>query len=171
MKAVAAGNEIAFEFAILTVMPIGDARALAGEVVQRDIVGFVDAARPGLGASLHQVAGDLGLAIDGDRFAGERLEIDAMAHPFDADLRSVVNQSIAVQAVADAGLLQELHRSLLDQTGANPFQHVVRRMPFENDIVDAMAVQKLPEQQARRAGADDRDLRAAAHSDAYLTQT
>ena len=37
---------------------------------------------------------------------------------------------------------------------------VQRRLALEDHIVDAVAVQELPEQQPRRAGADDNDLGA-----------
>ena len=44
-------------------------------------------------------------------------------------------------------------------TGWTRFATSFTGVPLENDIVDAMLVQELTEQQAGRSGAYDRDLR------------
>ena len=49
-------------------------------------------------------------------------------------------------------------RDLLEHAGADAAEHVVAGLALEDDGVDAGLVQQLAEQQARRAGADDRDL-------------
>ena len=66
---------------------------------------------------------------------------------------------------ADAGLVEQVDRALLEHAGADAAAHVVARCALEDHAVDAVAVQQLPEQQAGRAGADDHDLGAlgAAH--------
>ena len=83
-----------------------------------------------------------------------------MTHAIDANLHAVMHQAFAVHARADAGLVQEIDGHLLDHAGADAAEHVLRRLPFQDDVVDAVLVQELAEQQARRTGADDGDLSA-----------
>ena len=128
--------------------------------MQGDIIGRVDRRRAGCRAAVHQVLGDLGLAVDHDGLAGQLLEVDAVAHAFDADLRPVMHEALAVHAGADAGLVDQIDRDLLDHAGADAAQHVLAGVPLEDDVVDAVLVEQLAEQQAGRAGADDRDLRS-----------
>ena len=63
-----------------------------------------------------------------------------------------------MQALGDAQLFEQADRALFQHAGADPRQHVVAVLALENDVVDAVAMQQLAEQQAGRAGADDRDL-------------
>ena len=83
-----------------------------------------------------------------------------MARPLDADLDAVVHQAFALHTRADARLLEQIDRALLDHAGADAAQHVARRVPLEDDVVDAVLMQQLAQQQSGRARADDRDLRA-----------
>src|ERR1700753_1879203 len=71
-----------------------------------------------------------------------------------------MNEAVAVHAPADAGFIQKSHRALFDNARANPAEHIVGRLPLQNDIVDAMTMQKLPEQKTCRPSADDGDLRS-----------
>jgi hypothetical protein len=166
VKAVAAGDEIAIDRLRLAVGPIGHARPFAQNIVQRDILRLVDGRGAGGGAAVHQILGDLGLPVDHDGLAGQRLEVDAMPHPVDADLRAVMHEAFAVHARADARLVEEIDRDLLDDTGADAAKHVFAGVPFQDDVVDAVLVEKLAEQQARRSRPDDRNLRS--HDAAFL---
>ena len=65
-----------------------------------------------------------------------------------------------MHARADARLVKQIDRDLLDDAGANAAEHVFAGLPFENDIVDAMLVQELTEQESGRAGSDNGDLGA-----------
>ena len=65
-----------------------------------------------------------------------------------------------MQPRTEPGFVEQIDRALLEHAGPHPRQHMLAVGAFENDIVDADAGQQLPEQQAGRAGADDRDLRA-----------
>ena len=56
--------------------------------------------------------------------------------------------------------------SMLAAAGANAAEHVLAGLPFENHIVDAVFVEKLTEQQARRSSPDDRNLGARLNSHA-----
>ena len=50
--------------------------------------------------------------------------------------------------------------TFLDHAGADAAEHVLAGLPLQNDVVDAVLMQELAEQQSRRAGPDDGDLGA-----------
>jgi hypothetical protein len=52
----------------------------------------------------------------------------------------------------------KIHRDLFDDAGADAAEHVFAGLPLQDDVVDAVFVEELAEQQSRRAGADDGDL-------------
>ena len=70
------------------------------------------------------------------------------AHPLDADLGAVVHKPFALHTGADARFIEQIDSPLLDDPGANPFQHIARRMTFEDDVIDPMLIQQLAQQQA-----------------------
>jgi len=59
---------------------------------------------------------------------------------------------------ADAGFVEQTHRALFDDAGANTAEHVFGGLPFQDNVVDAMLVQELTEQKPGRSGADNGDL-------------
>ena len=59
---------------------------------------------------------------------------------------------------AGADLVQQRDGSLLEQACADAAEHVIRALPLQNDIVDAVSVQQLPKQQSGRSGPDDCDF-------------
>ena len=129
MKAVAAGDEIALDLVRLAIGAIGHARPGAENVVQGDVIGRVDRRRADGRAAVHEILGDFGLPVDHDGLAGQRLEVDAVAHALHADLRAIVHEAVAVHTGADPGLVEEIDRDLLDHAGAEDAQRV-HQVPF-----------------------------------------
>ena len=68
---------------------------------------------------------DLGLAIDRDRLAGQRLEVDAMAHAVERDLGPVVDEALALQPRAGARFVDQRDRALFEHAGADAAEHIV----------------------------------------------
>ena len=64
-------------------------------------------------------------------------------------------QAFGVRAAPGAGLVEQPDRSFLEQAGADAAQHIFARLPLQDDIVDAVAVKQLPEQQSRGTCAND----------------
>ena len=81
----------------------------------------------------------------------------------EAQVDAAVAQALAVHPLAHAGLAQHLDRALLQHAGADPRLHVLAAARLQDDRVDPVAVQQLPEQQPGRAGADDRHLCSLGH--------
>jgi hypothetical protein len=69
-----------------------------------------------------------------------------MAFAVDADVHAVMRESIRVHARADAGLVEQIHRNLFDDAGANATEHVIGGLPFQDYVADAPFVEQLAEQ-------------------------
>ena len=67
-----------------------------------------------------------------------------------------MDEPLAVGTFARADFVEECDRSLFKETGANAGKHIVAGVSFKDDVVDAVAVQQLPEQQSRGSRANDR---------------
>ena len=124
--AVAAGDEVAGKLARHAVLAPGQRGCGAVEVVQRDVRGLVDGAQSCRRARFHQVARDLGLAVDHHPLAaGQPGEVDAVAVAVKGNVEAVVQQPLGVHARADAGLVEQVRRRLLEHAGADARKHVL----------------------------------------------
>ena len=83
-----------------------------------------------------------------------------MPRSAERQLDPVVQQSFAMHARAEARLVEQVDRRLLEHAGADAAEHVFAAAALEDDVVDAGVVQQLAEEQARGTCADDRDLGA-----------
>jgi hypothetical protein len=100
------------------------------------------------------------LGVDGDGLAGQLGEVDAVAAAVEGQLETVVQGAFGAHALADAGLVQDVHRALFEHAGADRGFDLGPGARFEHDRFDALQVQQVGKQQAGRAGADDGDLGA-----------
>ncbi len=122
------------------------------------VLGLVDRGETRGLARIHQVERDLGLAVDHDRLAGRGLHVDAVTAAGKGELDALMHQAFGMRPRAGADLVEQRDGSLLQEAGADAAQHVVRALPLQNDIVDAVLVQQLPKQQSGRPGPDDCDF-------------
>src|SRR5579883_176876 len=162
VKSVATGNEVADHFMGLPVGAVSHPWRVSENIVQANVAGSVNGRRPNGGAAVHKIPGDLGLPVDHDRLPGQLSKRDALASPVNADLHALVHKAVLVHARADAGLVEQINGGLLDDAGADSPLNVFCGLPFEDDVVDAVLVQELSEQQSRRARSDNHDLCAHA---------
>ena len=145
-------------------MDVGDARALAVEVVERD-VGDLEVQRAAIAqAGGDQILDDLLLAVDRDRAAGQLGHVDVLRATGLAQVDAAVLEALAREPLADTELGQQLDGVLLEQAGAHALLDVRARTALEHDRLDARALQHQRERQPGRPGADDADLRAHAAS-------
>ena len=75
-------------------------------------------------------------------------------------LDAVVDEPLAPQPLADADLVQQVDRALLQHARADPLLDVLAAPVLEHDGVDARQVQQMREHQSGGPGADDPDLGA-----------
>ena len=84
------------------------------ETVDADLGRLVQRGQPGGVTRGHEVAGDLGLAIDQHPTpAGELAQVDAVPHPADRQFEAVVDQPLGMHAGADAGVVHQVGGALL----------------------------------------------------------
>src|SRR5580693_3310150 len=83
------------------------------------------------------------------------MDVDAMARAAEGELDAMVDQAFAVRAPAGADLVEQRHRSFFKQAGADAAEHIIRRLAFQNDVVDSIGVKQLPQQQSRWPRTDD----------------
>ena len=81
-----------------------------------------------------------------------------MARAAEGELDAMMHEAVMMQPRRDADLVQQADGALFEHARANPPEDVVAVLALENDVVDAVAMQQLSEQQARRASADDGNL-------------
>jgi hypothetical protein len=158
VEAVASGNKIALDLGFDAVLAVTHSWRLGCDVVEAHPVRLIDGPCACDDACIHQVARDLGLAIDRDGLAGQGAEINALAAAAEADFDTVMHQTLAVEAGAHTGAVEEIDGPLLDHAGTDTTQHVLAAPLLECDVGNAVLVEELAEEQARRAGADDRYL-------------
>ena len=130
------------------------------EVVDADVGGLVHGVRAGRGARIHQIPGHFRLAVDHDVAPGQRGEIHAVTAALEQDVEAVVDQTLACQPIPHTGAAQQVHHPLFEDARAHAGQHVAGAAAFDDDRVDAGAMEKLPEQEAGRAGPHDGNLDA-----------
>src|SRR5271156_6597019 len=83
-----------------------------------------------------------------------------MAVSQEAQLYPVMNQPLALQATADAGLDHQVHRALLQHAGPDAFLHVFAAARLDHHGVDTFQMQQVRKHQSRWSGADNSNLRA-----------
>src|SRR5262249_54442728 len=108
---------------------------------------------------LDQVLHDLRLAVDHDRLARQRLEVEVVPLAGELQVDAAVDDSLPLHALADARVAEEAGGSLLEHPRADPRLDVLATAVLEHDRVDAFQVEQVREHQPGRAGADDADLR------------
>ena len=99
---------------------------LAVEVVHAHVLGVVDRGGAARRARRHQVARDLGLAVDDHVLAaGEAVQVDALAAAGPADLDAGVDETLGMEARADAGFVEHRDGALFEHAGADAAEHVI----------------------------------------------
>ena len=138
----------------------GDRRRVRLEVVQRGVGDLVVHDLPALVGGGHQVLLHLGLPVDPHRASGQVHEVQMvpLARPLEVDAAVLV--TLALEALAEADLPQQVHGGLLEDAGPDPRRDVLLRPGLHDDRLDALAVEQVREQHPGRPGPDDGDLGA-----------
>src|SRR5690606_9503809 len=127
------------------------------EVMQFHVLGFVEC--PGLPGG-HEVAGQLGLAIDHDVPADQGLEVNAVRVTVEAEFNPVMYQAFRMHALAGLGAVHEVHAALFEHARADAAEYVFGALALENDGVDARQFQQTPQHQSRRTSSYNHNLTA-----------
>jgi len=171
VEAVAAGDEVTVEAFSGAIEVEGDVGICGVDGVELDVGGFEEKRMIG-GDTFSQMGGDevlddFMLGVDGDALAvGEFAEVDAMAAIVEAEFDAAVFETVALEAVGDAEFVHELDGGVFEEAGADAVFDVGAGVEFEDDGVDAEAVEEKREEEAGGAGADDGYL--GAHGGEWL---
>ena len=68
------------------------------------------------------------------------MHVDAVPRAAEGEFHAMVDQPLAMGARAGADLVEQRHRAFLEQAGADAAEHIFRRLPLEDDVVDAVEV-------------------------------
>ncbi len=160
MEAVAAADEIAFDFLRLALMAEADFRLVAVEIVNAG-VGNLEQNLPAVGESLGDQVGDhFLLVVDEHLLADQLVEVDVPRLALERNVDAVVHHRLALQALADAGVDQHPRDPVLHQAGAHPRLAVGAASVLDDDAGDAGEMQQMRQHQSRRSRSHDADLRA-----------
>ena len=88
----------------------------------------------------------------------EFAHVDAMASSLEAQFDAAMDQAFSPHAIAHARFVQQVHRSLFKNTGADPLLDVLSALRLDNDGVDAREMKQVGEDEACWSGADNADL-------------
>jgi hypothetical protein len=160
VETVAAGDEVAIE-AFRDAVVIESDMGIGGvDGMELDVGGFEKDGVIGGYAFLQkgrdEILNNFVLGVDGDAFAvGEFAEVNAMAAVVEAELDAAVFEALALEAVADAEFVHELDGAVFKEASADALFDVLAGAEFEDDGVDAEAVEEQGEEEAGGAGADD----------------
>ncbi|MCY1418369.1 hypothetical protein D9M71_339270 [compost metagenome] len=159
VEAIATGDVIAVDAVGLAIFLVGDVRVFALHLMGLHIHSRIDDRRVVGSASRHQVASNFGLAIDHDGLAaGQCLEVNTNALATNQQFDAVMDQAFGIHAFGHTGFAQHVDGALLQHTGTNTAEDIIRRLTFEDDVGDAGIMQQLAEQKTGRAGADNSNL-------------
>ena len=164
--AVATGDEVA-------VHGVGDAAffvrhtGLVGvKVMQGHVFCFVHGGQASSGASVHQILGHLGLAVDHHLFAaGQCQQVDAVAASFKhrgAQRETAVHKPFPVHSRANTCGIQQIDRALLQHPGADTGLNIALAALLNDDSVNARLVKKLSQQMPGWTAANNGYLHAHA---------
>src|ERR1700675_806197 len=73
---------------------------------------------------------------------------------------SVMDESLALQALSNARFNHHIHSALLEHAGTDAIFDVMPATVFDDDGFDPLQVKQVRKQQSCRPGSDDSDLRA-----------
>ena len=172
VKSVAAGDHVAVEPVLLTIVLVCDVGGIALEVVNRDVRCLEQQRQLSLETRRDQVLDDLGLAVDDNAPPTSQVahgEVVPLALELQVD--AVMDDPFALEPLADPGAFEQVDRALLQHAGPDACLDVVATPILEHHGVDPSGVQQLPERQPGRTRADDRDLRAGARHDSDSPST
>jgi hypothetical protein len=156
--AVASGDEVALEHMRLAILAVLHPRAVAIEIEQPHVAGFVDGRGARSGAGVHQVVGHLGLPVDHHMTVDEAGEVEAVRVTVKTQFHAVVDEAFPVHAFAHADRIEQFDRALFENPGTNSAQHVFGAAPLQNDGVHAGALENASEHQTSRSCADNGNL-------------
>ena len=158
VKPVTTGNEITTYLNCVSFLLIANLRTTAIDTVNRDVFCLENdrfpLRQPRIGEVLHNFI----LSVNGDSFAGKRLEVDPMAPPAELHLNSVVDEALALHALTEPHFDEQVYRALFQHAGSDAFFDIAPAVLLQYDRADPGTVQKMAQDQSGRSSSNDAHL-------------
>ena len=158
VEAVASRDRVAHELVLGAPVGERDPRRVGLDLVELHVGDLEPHILAAVEQRRDQVLDDLLLPVDRDVPAGERGHVDVVVVSVVAEVDARVLDALAVQALGDAEVAQQVHGVLLDQPGPDSLLDVLAVARLQHDAVDALALQQQGKREPRRTGADDTNL-------------
>ena len=155
VEAVASRDRVAHELVLGAPVGERDPRRVGLDVVELHVGDLEPHIPAAVEQRRDQVLDDLLLPVDRDVPAGQRGHVDVVVASVVAQVHAGVLEPLAVQALGDAEVAQQVHGVLLEQPGADSLLDVLPVARLQHDAVDALALQQQGKREPRRTGADD----------------
>ena len=126
--------------------------------MDRDVLCAVQHWQAARRGGVHQVAGDLGLAIDHHGLAGQARHIDPDKAFAIGQVEAFLDQPFSLEPRVEAEPFHQPDGDLFQHPGADARQHVIGCLAFHHHTVDAFGPQQVAKEQAGRTGADNGNL-------------
>jgi hypothetical protein len=147
MESVASRDKVTMYFILDAIFYVPHRRLCRVKAVNANLLGAKDQCRPCLLPGVHKISGDLSLSINGNVFATtQAIQVNAMTPSPKAQLYPVMHQAFSVNPRANAGALQKLDGTLLQNSGANTPQNIILTFIFDNDGFNARTIKQLAKQ-------------------------
>jgi hypothetical protein len=162
--AVTARHVVTLQAHALAVSFVHDGRAGAGETIDLNHLGVKLELSARRNAQSDQVLHQFLLAIDrnGASF-GEVTQGDPMALAVEPHLHAMMDQTFTRHALTGARFPQHLHDPVLNDPRAHPCLDVRSTSTLDDDIVDAVAREKVSKKESGRSRAHDNDPGFSTH--------
>ena len=159
MEAVAAGDRVALEHLVAALVAEAESRPVALGLLDGDAVDLEQERQPGVEPRRDQVLHHLGLAVDATIERPSARASAPVALALELEVDAAVDDPLAVEALPDARVAQQVGGALLEHARADAGARRSRAMRSSSTTDSiALAGEQLRERQACRAGADDPDL-------------
>ena len=137
-----------------------NARPVRVELVDRHVADLEEQRQAARDPRGDEVLDHLRLSVDDDRApVGQLGQRDVMALAVELEIDPVVDDSLAIHPLSDAGVPEQLDRALLEHACADAVLDVLAAAGLEDDALDAGDLEQPRERQPGRPRADDSDLR------------
>src|SRR6185503_4991839 len=158
VEAVATRKESGFDFLDLAV-PVEPRFGRTGvEVVERGVLHPEENLSARRQARGDQILDHFVLRVDGDGPAGELGERDAMTRAAEAQVDAFVAEALALHALADAALREQVDGALLEHAGADRGLDLLARARLDHDRGDALEVEEVGKEQSGGTRSHDGNL-------------
>ena len=137
VEPVAAGHHVAGDLDVGAVLPVADRRSRRLDLRELDILDLEVDRSPGREPGGDHVLDHFLLAVDPDRPSREIGQRDPMTPAVEAQLDPPMDQRLAIEAVGEARVAQQLDGRLLQDTRPDALLHVLPAPRLQDDGIDA----------------------------------